>query len=232
MRIKQIWTVALAGAVALSAVRAEACWWEDVMVTFDGDCNVTKVTYKGEEPEPNRLKIIMARVNEDLKDMKKENGSCLGGGKITGSGGGGSGTGATEDLRQAVINTMLVKPETEVDSTSGKKAYEDNINSVRENRNKIKMNAITRSIALGRRAVALAQESGKDIDERRAAIEQNDDVMSMLKEIAKLEAQHLQKVNEITALRARMIELNSIENILTGSVVTTDEDALKKAGKV
>lgn len=137
--------------------------------------------------------------------------------------------GNPEALRQEIIKIMLVNPKTTV-KQGGKDAYLDNINSVRENQNKIKLNAATRAIALGRRAVALATQSGEDVNKSREAIESNDDVLNMLKDIAKLQAQHLQKINEITAMRAKMLELNSIESIMAGDVATTDEDALKNGG--
>lgn len=133
-----------------------------------------------------------------------------------------------EALRQEIIRTMYVV--SDVAPGAGDQSYLNNINTVRENQNKIKLNEATRAIALGRRAVALAVESGKDLDQRREAIEQNDDVLKMLKEIAKLQAQHLQKTNEITALKAKLLALNSIENIIAGGVSTTDEDAKKNAG--
>ena len=135
---------------------------------------------------------------------------------------------SAEELRQEIIKLMLVNPKTKINSNE--KKFEDNINSVRENQNKIKLNAVTRSIAVGRRAVALGIKSGEDVDERRKAIESKDDVLSMLKDIAKLQAQHLQKINEITSLRAKIVELNSIESILSGGVATTDKAALGKSG--
>jgi hypothetical protein len=52
----------------------------------------------------------------------------------------------------------------------------------------------------------------------------------MLKDVAALQAQHLQKINEITALRAKLLELNSIESIISGGVATTDKAALSRGG--
>ena len=135
---------------------------------------------------------------------------------------------SNEELRQEIIKLMLVNPDTI--ANSNEKAFEDNINSVRENQNKIKLNAMTRAIALGRRAVALGIKSGEDVDERRKAIETNDDILNMLKDVAALQAQHLQKINEITALRAKLLELNSIESIISGGVATTDKTALSRGG--
>jgi len=141
----------------------------------------------------------------------------------------GSGEAATEELRQSIIKMLYVTTDAKPGTSEKEKNYIDNINSVRENQNKVKLSEATRSIALGRRAVALALESGKDVDERREAIEQNDEVIKMLKEIAKLQAQHLQKINEITALKAKILAMNSIENIIAGGVSTTDEEAKKKS---
>jgi len=140
----------------------------------------------------------------------------------------GNGEAPTEELRQSIIKMLYVTTDAKP-GTSDEKNYIDNINSVRENQNKVKLSEATRSIAVGRRAVALALESGKDVDERREAIEQNDEVMKMLKEVAKLQAQHLQKINEITALKAKILAMNSIENIIAGGVSTTDENAKKNS---
>ena len=140
----------------------------------------------------------------------------------------GNGEGPTEDLRQAIIKMMYVTTDAQPGTSEGKN-YIDNVNSVRENQNKVKLNEATRSIALGRRAVALALESGQDVDERREAIEQNDEVIKMLKEIAKLQAQHLQKINEITALKAKILAMNSIDNIIAGGISTMDEKAKKNS---
>ena len=85
----------------------------------------------------------------------------------------------------------------DVGSDTQAKKYINNINSVRENHNKMKLNAVTRSIALGKRAVALALKSGEDIDALREEIETNNDMIYLLKGIAKLQAQHLQKTNQI-----------------------------------
>ncbi len=222
--MKQVLKIAAVSLIALCSWQAQACWWEDVTVVYDAKCNVQDIKYKGESQAEGSdvYKRVMTRVKNDLK----ANGGQCGSGTYCGSGAG-SGKGATEDLRKDIVKMMYVVSDTEP-GTSEQKKYIDNINSVRENQNKIKLNEITRSIALGRRAVALALESGKDVDERRAAIEKNDDVFKMLKEIAKLQAQNLQKINEITALRARLVAMNSIENIIAGGVRTVEDKAFKK----
>ena len=133
-----------------------------------------------------------------------------------------------EKTRQEIIKIMKVTPDRITNASA--EVYQDNLNSVRENQNKIQVNAATRAIALGQRAVALSTQSGADIEKMRKDIEETDDMMQLLKNLARLQAQSLQKINEITALRAKMLELNSIENIVSGDVMTTDEDAIKAAG--
>ena len=105
--------------------------------------------------------------------------------------------------------------------TSNKTSYKNNEDSAMENRNKLRLNAAAQAIALGQHAVALATESGKDVDALRIEIENRDDILRMLKGIAKLQAQHLQKTNAITAMRAKIAELNAIDNIIGGSIYTT-----------
>ena len=231
--MKKFLQIATVSAIAIFSLEASACWLEDVMVTYDSNCNVTNISYQGKDQEKGSdiYNRVMNRVKNNTKDGS---GSCKAG---TYAGGAGSGAQTqTEELRQAIIEMMYVKTdskpgESSAGSGSGeKKSYIDNINSVRENQNKIKLNESTRAIALGRRAVSLALESGKDVDERREAIEQNDEVIKMLKEIAKLQAQHLQKINEITALKAKLLAMNSIENIIAGGISTTDKKALEAAG--
>jgi len=107
-------------------------------------------------------------------------------------------------------------------SSSGNKeqSYLNNVDSVTENRNKLRLNAAVRAIALGQHAVALATVSGDDVKAMKEEIESRDDILRMLKGIAKLQAQHLQKTNAITAMRAKIAELNAIEYIMAGSVYT------------
>ena len=107
--------------------------------------------------------------------------------------------------------------------------YVNNVDSVTENRNKLRLNAASQAIALGQRAVSLATESGNDIEKLRVEIENRDDMLRMLKGIAKLQAQHLQKTNAITAMRAKLVELNAIDNILSGDIYTTKQSSSKKS---
>jgi len=108
-------------------------------------------------------------------------------------------------------------------SKSGKELdYINNEDSTIENRNKMRLNAASQAIALGQHAVSLAAEAGeKDIEPMRKEIENRDDILRMLKGIAKLQAQHLQKTNAITAMRAKLSELNAIDDIVSGSIYTT-----------
>ena len=109
-------------------------------------------------------------------------------------------------------------------SSSGdnEQSYLNNLDSTTENRNKLRLNAAVRAIALGQHAVALATASGKDVDEMKEEIESRDDILRMLKGIAKLQAQNLQKTNAITAMRAKIAELNAIESITAGNIYTTN----------
>ncbi len=139
------------------------------------------------------------------------------------------GDGNLEKVRQEVVKIMYVTPNANPNAESGNiESYEDNLNSVRENQKKIQLQSASRGVALGKRAVALATQSGKDVDAIRENIESSDDIVNMLKGIATLQAQTLQKTNEITSLRAKMLELNSIDSIVRGDVVTTE--ALNEEG--
>ena len=98
-------------------------------------------------------------------------------------------------------------------------AFQNNINATKANQNKMMLNAASRAIAMGQRAVALATKAGKDdIEEMGKVIEQSDDLMNMLRQIAELESQHLQKINQITSLRGKMVELDALNNIMSGNV--------------
>ena len=110
--------------------------------------------------------------------------------------------------------------ETTASKSSGS-GYLNNVDSTTENRNKLRINAASRAFALGQHAVALATVSGDDVDAMQAEIESQDDMLRMLKGIAKLQAQTLQKTNAITAMRAKIAELNAIDSIIHGSVYTT-----------
>ena len=140
------------------------------------------------------------------------------------------GSGQVEKIREEIVKIMLVKADTDVAAGAEKNSqFENNVNSVKENRNKMKLSAVTRAIALGQRAVALATQSGTaDIDKMTKMIEEKKDVMNTMRAIAKLQAQHLQKHNEITALRAKILELDSIEHIVAGSIYSVEEENKKK----
>ena len=201
------------------------CFWEDVMVHYDGNCNIISIAKGGKEPTGADLEKIRNEIGQKLEDKK---GICEGGGYFKGEDGeiGGSASTQVEGIRKEIMNMMLVTPEVGADGQS--KKYLNNINSVRENQNKIKLNAATRSIALGKRSVALALESGEDIDSLRQEIESSNDMISLLKGIAKLQAQHLQKINQITALRSKLLELNSIDAIVAGDIHVNEDTSSSK----
>ena len=115
-------------------------------------------------------------------------------------------------------------------SKSGQnQGYLNNLDSVMENRNKLRLNAASRAIALGQHAVALATDSGDDVNALQAEIETQDDMLRMLKGIAKLQAQTLQKTNAITAMRAKIAELNAIDHVIHGSIYTTQPASSKNS---
>ena len=136
------------------------------------------------------------------------------------------GEGKVGQVQGEIIKIMFASDD--VNPDSAEKMYINNINSVRENQSKMKLNAVTRSIALGRRSVALALKSGEDIDSLREEIESSNDMINLLKGIAKLQAQHLQKINQITAIRSKFLELNSIDNIISGDIQYQEKDAAKE----
>ena len=125
-----------------------------------------------------------------------------------------------EESRNAVLATMQVDPK---DNSSSAYDYANNTNAVRDNQNTVKLNAASRAVALGQRAVALAIDSGSDIEDLKKEIENRDDVLMMLKGIAKIQAQHLQKINAITAMRAKIMELNSIDNLIASDIYVTSK---------
>ena len=128
---------------------------------------------------------------------------------------------AFEGLRETIVEIMLVKPDQDIGGSRGsdeKYKFLNNIDSVRENQNKIRINAGSRAVAVGQRAVALAMESTKDVEELSQEVKERDDMLRMLKGIAKLQAQHLQKTSAITAMRAKIMELNAIDNIIAGDI--------------
>ena len=204
------------GLVSFVALEASAqCYWSDVTGEFDAQCNLTSVKKGGKEATGADRERIMDKFEQMLAE---KNGDCGAGGSFgtCAAEEGGEGSGTVEKVRAEIMKMMLVDPKTVVDSE--KKKYQDNINSVRENQDKIKLNAVTRAIALGRRSVALALKSGEDIDALREEIETSGDMISLLKGIAKLQAQHLQKTNQITAMRSKILELNSIDAIISGDI--------------
>lgn len=131
-------------------------------------------------------------------------------------------------LQQEAISILLATPDVITDSNADQ-TYRNNVNSARENQNKVQMNAATRAVALGERAVALATQGSKGVEQARKDIENQKDILNMLKQIAKLQAQSLQKTNQITALRVKMVELNAMDSVITGDVITKNEQALKQA---
>ena len=144
------------------------------------------------------------------------------------------GSKSIEELRKTILEIMLVDPKTGKGGSKGsekKYQYLNNIDSVRENQNKIRINAAARSVAVGKRAVALATGATEDVEGRTKEIQERDDMLRMLKGIAKLQAQHLQKTSAITAMRAKIMELNAIDNIISGDVytrtVSSEEDTSK-----
>ena len=204
----------------ISLETGAGCFWSDVMVEYDGKCNLVSVKKGGREATGADRERIVERFEKKLVEKK---GDCASGGMFSGVDveGGGPASGTIEDVRQEIVKILFVSPETVPDSNA--KKYQDNINSVRENQNKIKLNAVSRSIALGKRSVALALKSGEDIDSLRKEIETSNDMIGLLKGIAKLQAQHLQKTNQITTLRSKIAELNAIDAIRAGDIYYKDD---------
>ena len=134
--------------------------------------------------------------------------------------------GRVGDYTEGINDITLVDPSRKKGESSSKSkknlGYLNNEDSVIENRNKMRLNAASQAIALGQHAVSLAADAGeKDIEPMRKEIENRDDILRMLKGIAKLQAQHLQKTNAITAMRARLAELSAIDDIISGDIYTT-----------
>lgn len=126
----------------------------------------------------------------------------------------------TEKVTEKIEETTLVDPSKAKGVAD--LSYLNNEDSVVENRNKMRLNTASQAIALGQHAVALAVDAEeKDIEPLRKEIEYRDDMLRMLKGIAKLQAQHLQKINAITAMRAKMVELTAMNNIISGDIYTT-----------
>ena len=92
-----------------------------------------------------------------------------------------------------------------------------------ENQNKIKASAVARSIALGKRAVALGTAASEDSKNLQEELRKQNNIVDFLRMMAILSAQTMQKTNEITALRAKMVELNAIDTIQSGDVMTVQK---------
>ena len=122
-----------------------------------------------------------------------------------------------EALQEEIIKIMRVEPDTAANANA--QAFEDNVNAVKDNQNKMMLNTATRAVAMGQRAVALATTSGKDdMILLKDKIEKAEDLMTVLDGIAELQAQHLQKINQISSLRGKMLELKALEGLMTGDV--------------
>lgn len=129
----------------------------------------------------------------------------------------GAGDEKIEALQEEIIKIMKVEPDTAANANA--QAFEDNVNAVKDNQNKMMLNTATRAVAMGQRAVALATTSGKDdMILLRDKIEKAEDLMTVLDGIAELQAQHLQKINQISSLRGKMLELKALEGLMTGDV--------------
>lgn len=216
----------IVGLVSLWALETNAqCFWNDVAGTYDSECNITSVQKGGKEATGAVRERILDKFEQMLKEM---NGDCGDGGSFGNCDAeeGGTDGGTSAKIQEKINEIMLVTDKKDAEKEG--KEYLDNIHSVRENQHKIKLNAVTRSIALGRRAVALALKSGEDIDEMREEIEKNNDMLNLLKSVAKLQAQHLQKINQITALRSKLLEMNAIDIIITGDIQNMEEDPSKE----
>jgi len=141
-----------------------------------------------------------------------------------------SGEARVEALQGEIKKIMYVQADAETNTND--QAFEDNINAVQDNQNKMMMNAATRAVAMGDRAVALATTSGKqDIQDLRDKLEKAEDLMTLLDGIATVYAQNLQKISEITALRAKMLELNSLNSIISSGTVFSTEDSEQQGGQ-
>lgn len=97
------------------------------------------------------------------------------------------------------------------------------INEVRENQNQLQINALSSGIGSGLKSSALVGASGEELAERSDKIEMSSDIFNMLKEIAGLSAQSLQKNNAITALKAQLLEMGALDNITAGGVLNQGE---------
>jgi hypothetical protein len=166
--------------------------------------------------------------------------------------GGFSGSGTIETLRRAIVDILLVDPSRSRDAGDGTRvgsgmctidhgchspySYLNNIDAVRANQNKMKVNAATQAVAIGKRATALSTEAEREVAALGQQIQSQDDVVGMLKGVAALQAQHLQKTSVVTAMRAKLMEMNAIDDIIEGDIFaktipaeeTTSEDSEEK----
>ena len=139
-----------------------------------------------------------------------------------------SGNGADNEqkisaLQKEITKIMLVQPDTTANTNA--QAFEDNVNAVQDNQNKMMLNTASRAVAMGERAIALATLSGEeDLKQMKERIEKSEDMMTLLDGIATLQAQHLQKINAITSLRSKLLELNALNGIMSGDVFTATKD--------
>ena len=136
-------------------------------------------------------------------------------------------TNLTDDIRG--ILTVDSSKSKGGDGSGKEYEYLNNEDSATENRNKMRLNAASQAISLGQHAVSAATTSGEDVDALRKEIENRDDMLRMLKGIAKLQAQDLQKTNAITAMRAKLTELSALDNIISGSIYTTKKSTSKSS---
>ena len=124
-----------------------------------------------------------------------------------------------EALQEEIIKIMKV--DTDTGANVNAQAFEDNVNAVQDNQNKMMLNTATRAVALGQRAVALATKSGQDdLMLLKDKIEKADDLMIVLDGVAELQAQHLQKINQISSLRGKMLELKALDGLMAGDIFT------------
>ncbi len=97
------------------------------------------------------------------------------------------------------------------------------VNEVRANQNQLQINALSSGIGNGLKSSALVGASGEELAERSDKIEMSSDIFNMLKEIAGLSAQSLQKNNAITAMKAQLLEMGALDNIVSGGVLDQSE---------
>lgn len=195
--------------------------FKDVTVVYKNG-SMTEIKYKGKKTSGEAFDVLKEYLDQCSSVSSDD---LIGSGDTSGNGVDGtgsiSGMGYMDELEDEISKIMYINPETVTNASE--KEYQDNLNSVHENRNKIQFNAATRAIALGQRATALSTQSGKDITTLKTEVEKTDNMLALLKKIAQLEGQSLSKTNEITSMRAKLLELSSIESIISSDVITTQE---------